>query len=527
MFVSARSRSFVLRLCIVLLAACMFSHVYSASDAHADVTVPECPGETDVPVDPDLLTLQGSDETDFNNGLAVLIYSNFGDNPPTSAPNPDLVPPNCGTRLVDGEPVSSWTFCTDMYAHSCRNDGTPNFSTQTGNPKFDPSVDPLGPQKERVISEILQYGYGIGGLETTQERLDLQMMVWCISEAGPGVKTYDETADPAPWMTLVDFCADNFNASDFDAIDALVPVNSVLSITSDQAEVEVGETAEFTLETNVYGRPISLDLTGTSADLMVCDGDATISGSTLTVAGTDGTVTSSVTLCVTATESGNISIEASIAEPTPLNLVWLWNGDDECQVYSGFEYPPPHVLTSSAEVGVTEDSGPTGPTGPTAPTSPTGPTGPTNPTGPTGPTGNTGPTGPTQPGPRPRLTLTKTTRGSNFKVGQRIRYTLRVTNRSNQNVRNVNVCDRPPRGLAVIRTSPNAQLRNGQYCWRIRSLRARSSKRLVLIARVLHGASSRLTNRGRVTSPNARGDSDTSTVVIRRSSPVRQGGVTG
>lgn len=141
------------------------------------------------PVEPEFLELTGQNEIDFRNGKAILIYSSWGTNEDTEVDG-DSTPPNCMTRLVDGEAVSTWAYCTDLLRHSCRNypPVPDNFTQQANNPKFDPSLDPLGLEKERIISYILLHGYGIGQHETSWERFYLQNILWCTSEADPGEK---------------------------------------------------------------------------------------------------------------------------------------------------------------------------------------------------------------------------------------------------------------------------------------------------------------------------------------------------
>lgn len=88
------------------------------------------------------------------------------------------------------------------------------------------------------------------------------------------------------------------------------------------------------------------------------------------------------------------------------------------------------------------------------------------------------------------------------------------------------VCDTLPRGLAYVKSSPKAKLSNGRYCWTIPTLKAKASKRLVLISRVLKGAPAKVTNRADATSYEAKKATVNDTVRIRLTS-TRQGGVTG
>nr|WP_281381511.1 hypothetical protein [Conexibacter arvalis] len=127
-----------------------------------------------------------------------------------------------------------------------------------------------------------------------------------------------------------------------------------------------------------------------------------------------------------------------------------------------------------------------------------------------------------------RLALTKASRGSRFRAGDRIAYMLRVVNRSRRAVRDVRVCDALPDGVAVVSATRRARMVDGRHCWTFRSLRAGERRQLRIVVRVLAGAPSRIVNRARATSPDTRpATARHADRVIRSSGDVRAGGVTG
>lgn len=502
-----------------------------AQSASAATTVPACTGATDTAVNPSLLVLTGQNEIDYNAGKAVLIYGNYGANAPSAPMGADPVPPSCAVRKVNGQPSTSWAYCTDARAHSCRNNGTPNLESVTGNAKFDPAVDALGPDKEKVIVYLIQHGYAIaqpntGNMlgatsadeTTSQNRQAMQQLVWCVSEAGPGVKTTASTLPQDAY--LHDTCAANFDDADFDAVLAMVPSTPAMTVTAASPTVAPGATAQFTVSTNVLGKAITVTPTGIDGALTVCGGTGTLTGDQLVVPGTDSS-TKTVTLCGTRAADGAMNVAATVVPATTQNLVWEWNNDADCQVYASFNNVTPMQLAANATVTVETTTTTTTPT--TTTTTPTT----TTPTTTTPTTTTT--TTPTTTAPtttKSRLGLTKTANGSSFRVGQRITYTLRVSNPSSSTMRGVRVCDTLPAGMAFVKASPSAKLSNGRYCWTVGSLKAKASKRFTLVVRVLGGAPSKVTNRATATGTNALSRTASKTVRIMRTA-AKSGGVTG
>jgi len=125
------------------------------------------------------------------------------------------------------------------------------------------------------------------------------------------------------------------------------------------------------------------------------------------------------------------------------------------------------------------------------------------------------------------LKVVKKANKTKVRAGGRIGYRIKVTNPSVATVRNVKVCDRPPAGLEVIRTSPKAKLRNGAWCWQIKQIAPHSSKLLKVWARVLGGASGKITNVATVEGQNVPNRRDTASIRAVHPRPPRAGGVTG
>jgi uncharacterized repeat protein (TIGR01451 family) len=104
---------------------------------------------------------------------------------------------------------------------------------------------------------------------------------------------------------------------------------------------------------------------------------------------------------------------------------------------------------------------------------------------------------------RPALTVTKVANHRTINAGRTVTYRIRVRNRSQQAVRHVRTCDRLPSGLAFVRSTPQARLTRGRYCWAATRLTAGKSRTYKLTARALSGTSGTRVNRAAATSPDA------------------------
>lgn len=487
-----------------------------APAAGADVTVPACEGTTTQAISPQMLTLTGAREAAFDAGHAVVLYTNDGTYDGGNAT------PACATHKMDGTPVSEWAYCTDLQRYACVSPDDPALAPVTGNPKFDPSVDPLGPDKEKVIAYLAQHDYPVrnasslgaesagittAGNGSTGQRHAIQEMIWCISQAGPGQKT-------ATWLT----CTQNFTANDFDAVLALFPAAPSLTIAAPSpATVEVGAVARFAVTTNVVGQPIALELSD-NATWAVCAGDATLLGTTLTVDGGSADETT-VTLCATTTAAGALSVAATTTPASERNLVWSWNGDDDCQVFATFTAAKVDPLRAAASATVR--AVPTTPETPTTPDTPTVPETPTTPATPSAPESLV------KPARISTLRITKRSDARRVRPGQRVTYRIRVTNPSRRAARNVRVCDTLPAGLRFVRASRGVQVRNGRYCWTAKRLAPKASRTYRLVARVVPGAPQRVVNRATASSPDAVRTARAARPVVVRERAPRPGGVTG
>ena len=77
--------------------------------------------------------------------------------------------------------------------------------------------------------------------------------------------------------------------------------------------------------------------------------------------------------------------------------------------------------------------------------------------------------------PRGRLVIVKTAGRRSLRTPGRVRFTLTVRNPGPGTVRNVRVCDRLPKGVAVLRASRSRRV-NGSVCWSIARLRRGGAK---------------------------------------------------
>ena len=67
-------------------------------------------------------------------------------------------------------------------------------------------------------------------------------------------------------------------------------------------------------------------------------------------------------------------------------------------------------------------------------------------------------------------------------------YRLRADNLTATRLRGVRVCERMPAGLAFVRSSARARVRNGRHCWTVKRLAPDRAKTISVTARVLGNA---------------------------------------
>lgn len=346
-----RLASFIVAAAVTFLLLVMGSIVFSGASAQADVpetpvmefNAPLCEGTTTN--DPataegaveDLTLVFGQRLIDYNAGLVVHLYGNAGTNTLT---------PSCATRHVDGiGAVSTWMYCTDAESRPCnttRADGSladaSSLQPLEGNPRL--TID-----QQRLITYIInnelsltyqQFG-PVASNATDDSRTARQLLVWCISEQEEGTET--------------PFCAANMNTTRQAELLSLSQETSELDFAVVGAsEVNVGETVSVDVTTNIYGLPIELNTGG--ASVTVCDGDAVMTGNTLTVNGTGAA--STVTLCVTTYTAGDVQILGTVAAPNGLDqMTWVQSEsalEEPCQVFAAYQTHGRSTVDAAASI---------------------------------------------------------------------------------------------------------------------------------------------------------------------------------
>ena len=384
--------------------------------AHADVPSPSielpfnaplCAGTTDFDptVNPgmaveDTSLVFGERLQSYNAGHVVPLYDAYGgtiliDSEGVVGPNA-AYPPICGTRYDAsvGGSVSEWMFCTDISADSCGDtDAEGRIVDSSGtpvNPMTELDVNPkLSAEQEKLISYLVQNGHSYAGIGNqawgdvsvaqsggnTNERNALQTLVWCISDPSPG-----GTSDFAKT------CEANLPAEEQQRLLALIPdiPELQLEFANSDAVLEVGGSASFALTTNVYNQPITLELSGTANPAWsVCAGNAVLDGQTLTVAGTDPSQSTTVSICATALQPGTAEIQATATPPSTQHVSWAQSQNnptaDPCQVFATFRELQKVQVVSSADASfATKPDVPEEPEEPEEPGEPTEPEEPTN-----------------------------------------------------------------------------------------------------------------------------------------------------
>ena len=305
---------------------------------------------------PDTSLIFGERLTSYNEGRIVPLYDAFGGSVLISADGTNTgeaaYPPLCGTRYESsvGGPVSEWMFCTDRHAMSC---GDTNELGQLVDDNGD-VVNPMNPlptnaklsaDQEKLIAYLIQHGHdyvGTGDQEFNNastatahgdswERAALQTLVWCIS---------DPATDGSDFAAA---CATNLPDAEQQRLLQLIPdvPELLLDLDATTGTLYVGGTAQFEVTTNIYNQPIELTLGGTAAAAWeVCEGDAILNGSTLTVNGVNPAASSTIALCVTGSAIGTAEIAASAIPPSTEYVEWSQgmpsNPDVSCQVYATF-----------------------------------------------------------------------------------------------------------------------------------------------------------------------------------------------
>jgi uncharacterized repeat protein (TIGR01451 family) len=87
------------------------------------------------------------------------------------------------------------------------------------------------------------------------------------------------------------------------------------------------------------------------------------------------------------------------------------------------------------------------------------------------------------------LRLTKVADKSVVRARGLVGYTIRVSNPTVGEAKDVQVCDRLPSGLVYVSSKAKAKLTKGQYCWHIETLGAHKSRSYRIVLRALGSAS--------------------------------------
>ena len=366
----------------------------------APFTAPSCAGQTtSAPTANtgyavvDLTQVFGGRLASYNAGHVVPLYDAFGGSVLLTDAGVNTgdaaYPPLCATRYVEslGTAVSEWMFCTDRLAQTCGDtDAAGNLVDHDGN-RINPMTElptnaKLSADQEKLIAYLVQHGHTYAGTGNqawggvtearselgTNERAALQTLVWCVSDPAGAASDFATT------------CANNMDAAEQARLLAMIPdvPELVLALTSTGTTLAIGDTARFTLTTNVFNQPIQLVTGGTATtNWTVCAGDATFIAPTLTVAGDNPQLTKVVTLCAEASTAGTATIQSTATPPSTQHVGWSQsiNGQlaQACQVYAGFRVINKTNVTSNAQA--TFDVAPTATTEPSGELAPTGASG--------------------------------------------------------------------------------------------------------------------------------------------------------
>jgi uncharacterized repeat protein (TIGR01451 family) len=124
------------------------------------------------------------------------------------------------------------------------------------------------------------------------------------------------------------------------------------------------------------------------------------------------------------------------------------------------------------------------------------------------------------------LRLTKVADRHTLRAGDLVGYTIRVSNPTAGEARNVKVCDDLPSGLVYVSSKAKAKFTKGQYCWTIKTLGTHKSTSFRITVRAVSSSAGNRVNRASASAPGAksRRANDAVHVLPARASG---GGVTG
>ena len=329
---------------------------------------PRCEGTTTAdPTDPEqhsgldnLLSVSGPRLADYNSGAVVPLYDAAGRTEDA---------PLCGTRQVvgpDGTPTadSQWMFCTSYVDDLCGDvdesgQGTDSDGAAVGPMGTSASHPTLSADAQRLIGYLIENGhsyvgsgvdYGFGGTAradagtSTNTRQALQVLVWCISDP-----------NTVPSEDFRSTCQMSLPAEEQARLLALIPAEPVAELDFDGSgqTIDVGQTARVGLTTNLFAVPITVTASPAGA-FMVCSGDATLTGTTLTItpATSRSSAATRIELCATPSTAGPVSVSVSATQASVRQMSWNRSASvapaRTCQVFAAFVDVPREPMSSSA-----------------------------------------------------------------------------------------------------------------------------------------------------------------------------------
>jgi uncharacterized repeat protein (TIGR01451 family) len=126
------------------------------------------------------------------------------------------------------------------------------------------------------------------------------------------------------------------------------------------------------------------------------------------------------------------------------------------------------------------------------------------------------------------LKITKTANRRQLAGGSKVTYTIRVGNMTRQAAVKVNVCDRVPGQMSIVRISNNGKLNNGKVCWLVDFLAGNKSRTFKIVLRSSESVNNQnIRNVAFANALNVKRRKTASAKVKVQGSNSRQGGITG
>lgn len=337
-------------------------------DATKPFNAPLCKGKTSN--DPtrakgpvkDLTLVFGQRLEDYHAGRTVILYSGNGTNGGT---------PNCAVQYVEGlGAVSDWMYCTDHTSTTCSVTNAKGQLTSSNVP-VGSMVDReknarLTADQERIIAFLLHFDQPVSELPnnlapgavlssdaTSASRYARQSLIWCVSDRASFNRP--NNAKIGAW------CDANMPRATQATILNSMNEAPLLTLSPAKTEGPLSSTAKVELTTNLFNRPLEVGLD--NASMEVCGGQATLSDGFLTVPGTESVTQKTVTLCLTYTNSTEVSLTVRGASIELGGLRWSQSMESSyqpCQVYIHRSAASTKATTASARVLFASPEVPTG-----------------------------------------------------------------------------------------------------------------------------------------------------------------------